>query len=42
MGLPIRRLVVATNSNDILHRFFSEFDYTARAVTPSLGEMKRR
>lgn len=40
MGLPIRRLVVATNSNDILHRFLSTFDYTARPVVPSLGTLR--
>lgn len=38
MGLPIDRLVVATNSNDILHRFLSKSDYTARPVAPSQGE----
>jgi threonine synthase len=27
MGLPVRNLVVATNSNDILHRFFSKGEY---------------
>merc|ERR1719182_1092917 len=27
MGLPIRDLVVATNSNDILHRFFTKGEY---------------
>jgi len=28
LGLPIGRIVVATNANDILHRFISEGDYT--------------
>lgn len=28
MGLPIKQLVVATNSNDILHRFISDNDYS--------------
>lgn len=29
MGLPVDRLLVATNSNDILHRFFESGDYSA-------------
>eukprot|EP00051_Salpingoeca_urceolata_P006755 m.89395 g.89395 ORF g.89395 m.89395 type:complete len:879 (+) comp14972_c1_seq2:155-2791(+) len=37
MGLPAQRLVVATNVNDILHRFFSSSDYTSRSVVPSLA-----
>eukprot|EP00054_Salpingoeca_dolichothecata_P005752 m.36021 g.36021 ORF g.36021 m.36021 type:complete len:682 (+) comp15889_c0_seq1:605-2650(+) len=37
MGLPIEKLVVATNTNDILHRFFANNDYSARAVVPSLA-----
>jgi len=40
MGLPVERLVVATNSNDILHRYFSDGDYSsatvAETVTPSM------
>jgi len=28
MGLPVDELIVATNSNDILHRFFSDGDYS--------------
>ena len=35
MGLPIERLVVATNVNDILHRALSEGDYSAGEVTPT-------
>ncbi|MDF1833773.1 MAG: threonine synthase [Alteraurantiacibacter sp. bin_em_oilr2.035] len=35
MGLPIERLVVATNINDILHRALSSGDYSAGAVTPT-------
>merc|ERR1719316_791 len=27
MGLPVKHLVVATNSNDILHRFFTTGEY---------------
>jgi threonine synthase len=33
MGLPIERLVVATNVNDILHRALSSGDYSAGNVT---------
>jgi threonine synthase len=33
MGLPIARLVVATNVNDILHRALSTGDYSAGTVT---------
>ena len=33
MGLPIERLIVATNINDILHRALSEGDYSAGTVT---------
>jgi threonine synthase len=35
MGLPIDRLIVATNSNDILHRALSAGDYSASTVTPT-------
>lgn len=35
MGLPIGRLIVATNVNDILHRALAEGDYSACAVTPT-------
>ena len=34
MGLPIERLIVATNVNDILHRALSNGDYSAGTVTP--------
>ena len=33
MGLPIERLIVATNVNDILHRALSGGDYSAGTVT---------
>lgn len=33
MGLPIERLIVATNINDILHRALSQGDYSTGAVT---------
>jgi threonine synthase len=35
MGLPIDRLIVATNANDILHRAISAGDYSAGTVTPT-------
>lgn len=37
MGLPIEQIVVATNQNDILYRFFAHADYSARPVVPSLA-----
>src|SRR3546814_2827813 len=35
MGLPIARLIVATNVNDILHRALSQGDYSQGQVTPT-------
>src|SRR3954464_2153211 len=35
MGLPVARLIVATNVNDILHRALSSGDYSVGAVTPT-------
>jgi threonine synthase len=35
MGLPIEKLIVATNVNDILHRALSNGDYSAGTVTPT-------
>lgn len=35
MGLPIERLIVATNVNDILHRALATGDYSASTVTPT-------
>jgi len=37
MGLPIEKLVVATNQNDILHRALTTGDYTTTGVTPSIS-----
>ncbi|KUF08773.1 threonine synthase [Pseudoponticoccus marisrubri] len=37
MGLPIERLVVATNQNDILHRCLSSGAYEKGEVTPSIS-----
>ncbi len=36
MGLPIERLIVATNVNDILHRALATGDYSASGVTPTI------
>jgi threonine synthase len=35
MGLPVARLVVATNENDILHRALSAGDYSVGTVAPT-------
>jgi threonine synthase len=37
MGLPIERLVVATNQNDILHRALATGEYRAETVRPSIS-----
>ncbi len=37
MGLPIDRLVVATNQNDILHRCLTGGDYQTDTVIPSMS-----
>ncbi|SNT17817.1 threonine synthase [Tropicimonas sediminicola] len=37
MGLPIERLVVATNQNDILHRALSTGGYMTSEVAPSIS-----
>ena len=37
MGLPVARLTVASNRNDILVRFLASNDMTVRAVTPSVS-----
>ena len=37
MGLPIARLVVATNQNDILHRALTTGDYRSDGVKPSIS-----
>jgi threonine synthase len=35
MGLPIRRLILATNENDILSRFITQGDYSTAQVVPT-------
>ena len=37
MGLPIDRLIIATNKNDILHRFISKNQYNLGQLEPSLS-----
>jgi threonine synthase len=37
MGLPIERLVIATNQNDILHRTLQTGAHTKEGVTPSIS-----
>ncbi|MDZ4096252.1 MAG: threonine synthase [Paracoccaceae bacterium] len=37
MGLPIDRLVIATNQNDILHRALTSGDYVTDGVKPSIS-----
>ena len=37
MGLPVGELVVSTNHNDILHRFFSKNDYSKQGVVPTVA-----
>ena len=37
MGLPIEKLVVATNQNDILHRCLTTGAYKTEGVTPSIS-----
>ena len=37
MGLPIHRLIVATNENDILHRALARSDYSRRGAVPTLS-----
>lgn len=37
MGLPVAKLIVATNRNDILARFFESGDYRKGGVTPTIS-----
>ncbi len=37
MGLPIKKLIVATNQNDILHRFFEDNRYQRGELLPSFS-----
>lgn len=37
MGLPVQQLIVATNQNDILHRFFSENNYSKKTLEVTLS-----
>ncbi|OGH04410.1 MAG: threonine synthase [Candidatus Lambdaproteobacteria bacterium RIFOXYD1_FULL_56_27] len=37
MGLPIKKLVLGTNENDILSRAFQSGDYSTKAVVPTIS-----
>jgi threonine synthase len=37
MGLPVERLVIATNQNDILHRTLTSGSYSTEGVRPSIS-----
>lgn len=37
MGLPVNKLIVATNANDILHRFFTLNDYSCETLLQTLA-----
>ena len=37
MGLPVSRLIVATNMNDILYRALSDGDYSRQGVAPTIS-----
>jgi len=37
MGLPVDLLIVSTNENDILHRFFSKNDYSKQSVKSTVA-----
>ncbi len=37
MGLPVNKLIIATNQNDILHRMLSDNDYSKRKLQASLS-----
>ena len=37
MGLPVKKLLVATNSNDILHRCINNNDHSPKKVDVSLA-----
>ena len=37
MGLPINKISVAVNDNDILHRFFSSNDYSKKLVHETIS-----
>jgi threonine synthase len=37
MGLPVAQLIIGTNANDILDRFFKTGEMSARPVTPTLS-----
>ena len=37
MGMPLNKIIVAVNDNNILHRFFSENDYSKKPVSETVS-----
>ena len=37
MGLPIKKISVAVNNNDILHRYFSDNNYSKQLVHETIS-----
>ena len=37
MGMPLSKIIVAVNSNDILHRFFKDNDYSKNKVSETIS-----
>ena len=37
MGMPLSKIIVAVNSNDILHRFFKDNDYSKNEVSETIS-----
>ncbi len=37
MGMPLSKIIVAVNSNDILHRFFKDNDYSKEKVSETIS-----
>ena len=37
MGMPLNKILVAVNDNNILHRFFSDNDYSRSKVSETLS-----
>jgi len=37
MGLPVGKLIIATNENDILHRFFTKGEYHRESIAESIS-----
>ena len=37
MGMPLEKIIVAVNSNDILDRFFKNNDYSKKTVSETIS-----